>query len=208
MKKHLDNVLYASYPDLFRDRHGDMRTTAMCWGFSCGDGWYTLIDALCADIRRHASEAGVAVPVVQQVKEKYGSLRYYVAGGDDWIHDLVWFADYLSGYICDWYRTRCVEHGAKPRQAVKLAKPRAFLLPLITAPGWRRLDQALASCVENDIWHNGLGPVSVDRVMEGEDTLLFSWCGGGDRVAAWIRLLSVYCLRVDPVSGKPREVPA
>ena len=47
MKKELDERLCADYPEIFRDRHGDVRTTAMCWGFSCGDGWYTLIDQLC-----------------------------------------------------------------------------------------------------------------------------------------------------------------
>jgi hypothetical protein len=24
-----------------------MRTTAMCWGLECGDGWYNIIDTLC-----------------------------------------------------------------------------------------------------------------------------------------------------------------
>jgi hypothetical protein len=24
-----------------------MRTTAMCWGLECGDGWYNIIDVLC-----------------------------------------------------------------------------------------------------------------------------------------------------------------
>lgn len=161
MRKSLDNLLCRRYPELFADRHGDMRTTAMCWGFACGDGWYTLVDALCAEIRRHADEAGASVPVVQQVKEKYGSLRFYVAGADDWIHDLIWFADYLSGVICeecgasgyaidaDCYRTRCVAHGGKAPPVVKLAEPRAFVLPPIAAPGWRHLAQSLASCIEN-----------------------------------------------------------
>ncbi|AKU11299.1 hypothetical protein AzCIB_1397 [Azoarcus sp. CIB] len=222
MRKDLDDLLCRRYPDLFADRHGDMRTTAMCWGFSCGDGWCTLIDALCAEIRRHASETNTSAPVVQQVKEKFGSLRYYVAGGDDWIHDLIWFSDYLSGVICeecgapgylaadaDWYRTRCVAHGGKAPPVVRIAEPRAFVMPPIAAPGWRHLAQALEACVENDIQRNGLDPVVVDRVMEGDDTLLFASHGGGDRVAAWIQLLSMYSLRVDSITGKPRdEVPA
>jgi hypothetical protein len=51
MRKELDEALCAKYPEIFRDRNGDMRTTAMCWGFECGDGWYNIIDGLCATIQ-------------------------------------------------------------------------------------------------------------------------------------------------------------
>ena len=50
MRKELDEALCAKYPLIFRDRNGDMQHTAMCWGFSCGDGWYPLIDQLCKTI--------------------------------------------------------------------------------------------------------------------------------------------------------------
>jgi hypothetical protein len=48
MKQELDDALCAKYPEIFQDRHGKMSETAMCWGFACGDGWYALIDRLCA----------------------------------------------------------------------------------------------------------------------------------------------------------------
>jgi len=47
MRKELDEALCAKYPLIFKDRHADMRTTAMCWGLECGDGWYNIIDVLC-----------------------------------------------------------------------------------------------------------------------------------------------------------------
>lgn len=47
MRKELDEALCAKYPLIFKDRNADMRTTAMCWGFECGDGWYNIIDILC-----------------------------------------------------------------------------------------------------------------------------------------------------------------
>jgi hypothetical protein len=50
MKKELDEALCARYPLIFRDRHGDMRKTAMCWGFEVGDGWADLLDTTCAMI--------------------------------------------------------------------------------------------------------------------------------------------------------------
>jgi hypothetical protein len=50
MRKELDDLLCQRYPLIFRDRNGDMRNTAMCWGFECGDGWFHLIDKLCKAI--------------------------------------------------------------------------------------------------------------------------------------------------------------
>ena len=47
MRKELDEALCAKYPLIFKDRNADMRTTAMCWGLECGDGWYNIIDTLC-----------------------------------------------------------------------------------------------------------------------------------------------------------------
>ena len=47
MRRELDEALCAKYPLIFKDRNADMRTTAMCWGLECGDGWYNIIDTLC-----------------------------------------------------------------------------------------------------------------------------------------------------------------
>jgi len=43
MRKELDERLTKAFPLLYADRHGDKRSTAMCWGFSCGDGWFDII---------------------------------------------------------------------------------------------------------------------------------------------------------------------
>ena len=48
-----DMELCAKYPKIFAGRHGDMRDTAMCWGFECRNGWYWVIDELCALIQNH-----------------------------------------------------------------------------------------------------------------------------------------------------------
>jgi hypothetical protein len=50
MKKKLDNALCAKYPKIFVERNLSMMETCMCWGFP-GDGWYHLIDGLCALIQ-------------------------------------------------------------------------------------------------------------------------------------------------------------
>lgn len=51
MKAELDKKLCEKYPKIFANRHGDMRSTAMCWGFECRDGWYDLIDKLCSNLQ-------------------------------------------------------------------------------------------------------------------------------------------------------------
>jgi hypothetical protein len=38
---------------------------------------------------------------VDQVKEKFGSLRFYYSGGDDTIHGMVWLAEHMSYNICE-----------------------------------------------------------------------------------------------------------
>lgn len=56
----------------------------MAFGFECGDGWYNLLDALCDSIQGHCDYINRMYPhrqfqiVAVQVKEKYGSLRFYV----------------------------------------------------------------------------------------------------------------------------------
>ena len=47
MRRELDEKLCSDYPEIFKNRNGDPRETAMCWGFDVGDGWYPLIDTLC-----------------------------------------------------------------------------------------------------------------------------------------------------------------
>jgi hypothetical protein len=81
MRQDLDDLLCQRYPEIFRDRRGDDTATAMCRGFCCGDGWFGIIDRLCAAMAREV-QAGTIPPVVaRQVKGKFGSLRFRIRGG-------------------------------------------------------------------------------------------------------------------------------
>jgi hypothetical protein len=66
----LDARLVAEFPRLYRNRNASMLATCMCWGFDCGDGWFDLLHRLSAKLEA----AGVTA---DQVKEKYGTLRFY-----------------------------------------------------------------------------------------------------------------------------------
>ena len=83
-----------------------MQETAMCWGFECGDGWFNIINQLCQNIQHHIDwknkeKEVVAQVVVSQVKEKYGTLRFYYSGGDDTIDGMVSMAESMSGVTCE-----------------------------------------------------------------------------------------------------------
>jgi hypothetical protein len=62
---------------------------------------------------------------LDQVKEKFGTLRFYYSGGDDYISGLVSMAESMSGITCEtcgkpgtstggsWVKTACPEHGGQ-----------------------------------------------------------------------------------------------
>ena len=123
MKKELDELLVTKYPKIFRDRHGSMLETAMCWGFDCNDGWFWLLDSLCSSIQSYIDNnphLKITQVVTTQVKEKFGGLRFYYIGGDETINGMVWLAEHQSYNICEqcgstsevgstdgWIYTRC-----------------------------------------------------------------------------------------------------
>lgn len=76
MEKELQLKLVEKYPVIFQDYGGDPRQTCMAWGIDCGDGWYDLIDKLCKEIEELIRGTNTQV-VAQQVKEKFGGLRFY-----------------------------------------------------------------------------------------------------------------------------------
>lgn len=84
MKLELQNQLTKSYPVIFSNRYGDPKETCMAWGIECGDGWYHIIDSLCEAIQAKVDWVNRCYPqiemrvVAEQVKEKYGTLRFYV----------------------------------------------------------------------------------------------------------------------------------
>ena len=102
------NELFAKYPKIFRQKDLPKNQTAMCWGIDTGDGWYNIIDTLCHQIQWHIKhnlnkgEDPEAVNVEAiQVKEKYGGLRFYYNGGNDFINGLVNMAEGMSEKTCE-----------------------------------------------------------------------------------------------------------
>ena len=107
MKKELQNKLFEKYPAIFKQKDLSNRETAMCYGITCGDGWYTLIDEMCGNIKNRVENVNRDKPEEErivceavQVKEKWGGLRFYVAGGDDFTNGIINLAESMSYRIC------------------------------------------------------------------------------------------------------------
>lgn len=68
------------YPMLFCQRNKSMQETCMCWGIEAGDGWYKPLNELCSylEILNNTYYPKYRIRIqADQVKEKYGELRFY-----------------------------------------------------------------------------------------------------------------------------------
>src|SRR3972149_5593071 len=101
MTLELEQKLFEKYRKIFRQKDLDMKETAMCWGIETRDGWYMLIDKLCRSLQFHIDHNGHPQIEATQVKEKFGSLRFYTNGEDDFQHGLITFAETMSSHICE-----------------------------------------------------------------------------------------------------------
>jgi len=116
MKQELDQLLCEKYPKMMVNRNKNMQETCMCWGFECGDGWFNILDQLMGNIQHHIDwknrkEEVVAQVTLDQVKEKFGTLRFYYSGGDDAIDGMVRMAESMSGVTCEECSAPAQTHG-------------------------------------------------------------------------------------------------
>ena len=125
MREYFDKTLVADFPVLYQRRFSPMDQTCMCWGFECGDGWERLIRDLSLQLEFLNENAPVHI-VAEQVKEKFGTLRFYVSilEGNKWWADIIYAlidaAESQSSFTCEtcgssygerrsggWIRTLC-----------------------------------------------------------------------------------------------------
>jgi hypothetical protein len=138
MNDELQNKLYEKYPQLFVNKDKTPMQSCMCFGIETGEGWYEILSSLCWMIKQYEDSIiwqtewnqktnpeykSDYFPVkFDQVKEKYGGLRVYFSGGDQYIEGLVSMAEAMSYKVCDvcgnkgeankqgWISTRCEAH--------------------------------------------------------------------------------------------------
>lgn len=88
----------------------------MCWGFTHSDGWFKIIWQLSLALESVDSEI-----VATQVKEKFGTLRFYTNKWNEDANEYIRLAEELSAITCEecgkkgklssqgWYKVRCAE---------------------------------------------------------------------------------------------------
>ncbi len=146
MREELELSLVAKYPELFLGRGKSPQESLMCFGCECGDGWYDILDNLfgfITNVRQSRSRLLASKPeplkpenagyidfrcpqvILDQVKEKYGTLRVYwhfnhdetaelrgkvrdekdleegISRYSDLIEGAVDFSEYLSSKTCE-----------------------------------------------------------------------------------------------------------
>jgi hypothetical protein len=116
-----------TYPKMFEGKYG---------GFAIGKGWYPILETLCANIQSHIDwrvkqGQDIAQVEVNQIKEKFGGLRFYYSGGDDEISGMVRMAEAWADIACEecgaagkrrsggWIRTLCDHHEAERQARLK-----------------------------------------------------------------------------------------
>lgn len=113
-----EKQLFEKYPNIFNN----LKYT------ECGDGWFDLIERLCAVLQNEADNAAYRLsgeekeavqPIAAQVKEKFGGLRFYIYGGNEEMRGAIRMAEAMSFKICEscgvpghkqpggWIRTLC-----------------------------------------------------------------------------------------------------
>jgi len=122
MHQELSKKLYDEFPELYRGKDKSMQESCMYWGFSHDDGWFMIIYDLSVDIMTICKRDGIDIPEVKQVKEKFGSLRFYIQGGNDAVRERIAQAEYSASKTCEvcgepghlrpggYWRTLCDKH--------------------------------------------------------------------------------------------------
>lgn len=120
----------SKFPALFGQPYG---------GFCISAGWWPIVESLCSIIQNHIDNVEAtrkwcidngrddipeSVPpvIIGQIKEKFGGLRFYYDGGDEFIRGAVRMAEYEASRTCEvcgapgkrrdggWIRTLCDTH--------------------------------------------------------------------------------------------------
>jgi hypothetical protein len=122
-----------TYPKMFAEPYG---------GFAVGAGWYPILETLCANIQSHIDwrvkqGKDIAQVEVNQIKEKFGGLRFYYSGGDDEISGMVRMAEAWADIACEecgaagkrrsggWIRTLCDLHEAEYQERKRAQEMKA-----------------------------------------------------------------------------------
>ena len=96
MTKLLEDIIIKRFRDKFPDEsiiHDEMQS-CLAFGFECGDGWFSIIYESLLLLQDEKF-------TITQVKEKFGSLRIYIDGGNDRVYNVLDFLEKQSEITCE-----------------------------------------------------------------------------------------------------------
>jgi ssDNA-binding Zn-finger/Zn-ribbon topoisomerase 1 len=96
MNQENERKLVEDFPNLYRGVNLPITENLMAFGFECGDGWFDLL----YDLSKKLTETSPEIYAVQ-VKEKFGTLRFYITDYPDEANIAVQKAEKLSGVTCE-----------------------------------------------------------------------------------------------------------
>ena len=129
MKEEYEMKLKKDFPKLYRTMYPEKLSKPFhcieAFGCECGNGWFDLIYDLSKNISKLIDELPLGQQEhchVDQIKEKFGGLRFYMRSSTDEMEKLIAQAEDLSYKTCEvcgkpgqlrddsyWYSTRCDE---------------------------------------------------------------------------------------------------
>jgi hypothetical protein len=101
MSPEIEKKLLDKYPDIFKNLNY----------IECNDGWYNILDVLCSNIQQHVKHISLNLDTeekesaqftAEQVKEKFGGLRFYGYNSDAEIQAMIAVAESLSVRTCEY----------------------------------------------------------------------------------------------------------
>lgn len=202
MRADLTRNLYDRYPGLYSQRSLPMSQTAMCWGFDVGDGWYPLLDALSQVLTAHAETVGKPVVEAAQVKEKFGTLRFYANGQDDFEAGAIHAADIFSGRLCEKTKEPALD---LPAIHASLAERYAGVLHgSVDIPvGWADLADVLLEVLASQSKSSKGEPIpaQVLFLMRDNGQLVVGIENASDRMKGAVAFAAALAAKLDPETG-------
>lgn len=94
--------LFERYPQIFQERSLPVAESGMGRGIETGNGWFHLIDTLCARLQRETDLDRAPQVIATQIKEKLGGLCFYSSNTNtERQQAMIDLACALSRCICD-----------------------------------------------------------------------------------------------------------
>ncbi len=124
MKKELEKKLFEEFEFLRPDNpNPSFISDLMVFGIMCDDGWFDILYEALVKIKKHIEENPEIKFKAEEIKEKYGELRFYYYGGDEYIEKVIDELEKKSRKTCEicgkpgelrdragWYKTLCEKH--------------------------------------------------------------------------------------------------